>query len=96
MENLNSKSESKDEARADDAFYSRESEITQLESLIPEIREKIQDTKDMKEQAAQQTSEEVGFGSASSSSASPKPISTISVKRKADNGDAASPKKGKN
>ena len=33
-----------------DAFYSREREIAEIEALIPEIREKIADTKDMAEE----------------------------------------------
>ena len=37
-----------DPTKARDAFYTRENEIKQIESLIPEIREKIADTKDMK------------------------------------------------
>ena len=37
-----------DPAKARDAFYSREIEIKEIESLIPEIREKISDTQDMK------------------------------------------------
>ena len=33
-----------------DAFYTRESEIKQIESVIPEIEEKIKDTRDMEQQ----------------------------------------------
>ena len=33
-----------------DAFYSREREIDEIKGLIPEIREKITDTKDMQEE----------------------------------------------
>ncbi len=31
-------------------YRTRESEIAELEALVPDIREKIQDTKDMKQQ----------------------------------------------
>lgn len=33
-----------------DAFYTREKEIAEIESLIPEIKEKITDTKDMQQE----------------------------------------------
>ena len=36
-----------DPTKADDAFYSREREIEEIVALLPEIREKIQDTRDM-------------------------------------------------
>lgn len=91
MENLKNKTSSVDETKADDAFYTRETEITELESLIPEIEEKIQDTKDMQKQGKDQT--ENGFKNGELSSSSAKPISTISVKRKADGVEEASPKK---
>merc|ERR1712212_314641 len=92
IENLKNKKESKDESKADDAFYTRETEITELEALLPEIEEKIQDTKDMKEQSKESQAEEsTGFANGDNKAA--KPISTISVKRKAEGADNASPKK---
>merc|ERR1712212_1180281 len=92
IENLKNKKESKDESKADDAFYTREAEITELEALLPEIEEKIQDTKDMKEQSKESQAEEsTGFANGDNKAA--KPISTISVKRKAEGADNASPKK---
>ena len=36
-----------DPTKADDAFYSRDREIEEIVALLPEIREKIQDTRDM-------------------------------------------------
>merc|ERR1711909_2140 len=79
IKNLKEKTESPDVAKQSDAFYTREKEIAEIESLIPEIKEKITDTNEMKEQ--------IGFGSSSSngagsSSSGAKPISTISIKRK--------------
>merc|ERR1711872_704772 len=92
IENLKNKKESKDESKADDAFYTRETEITELEALLPEIEEKIQDTKDMKEQSKESQAEDsTGFANGDNKAA--KPISTISVKRKAEGTDNASPKK---
>merc|ERR1719283_146719 len=92
IENLKNKKESKDESKADDAFYTREIEMTELEALLPEIEEKIQDTKDMSEQSKESQAEEsTGFANGDNTAA--KPISTISVKRKAEGTDNASPKK---
>jgi len=48
IEKLKAKTESTNAAQTNDSFYSRENEIKEIESLIPDIRVKIADTKDMK------------------------------------------------
>eukprot|EP00092_Neocalanus_flemingeri_P013850 GFUD01014941.1.p1 GENE.GFUD01014941.1~~GFUD01014941.1.p1 ORF type:complete len:448 (-),score=143.95 GFUD01014941.1:108-1394(-) len=97
--NLKSKTESPDETKKDNIFHTREKEIAEIESLIPEIKEKITDTNEMKDESVRKVAEmkeQIGFGSSSSSGAgsssssstvkpiSAKPISSISIKRKAE------------
>ena len=68
IDNLINKTESVDEAKKDDAFYTREKEIKEIESLIPEIKEKITDTIEMKEESLRKIAEmkeQMGFGSSS-------------------------------
>lgn len=48
--NLKESKESQDQSKSKDAFYTREGEIKEIEGIIPEIREKIVDTKDMQEE----------------------------------------------
>lgn len=48
VDRLNSKTESTDPSKAKDLNYSRENEIKEIEALIPEVKEKIADTNDMK------------------------------------------------
>jgi len=102
IDNLKNKTESVDESKKDDAFYTREKEIAELESLIPEIKEKITDTNEMREESLRkiaEVKEQMGFGSGSSSSGagtsgvSAKPVSSISIKRKAETASAESEKK---
>ena len=69
IDNLKNKTESFDESKKDDVFYTREKEITEIESLIPEIREKITDTIEMKEENNRkiaEVKEQMGFGSSKS------------------------------
>ena len=47
VKNLKEKKESDNPSKKDDAFYTREREIDEIENLVPEIREKIADTRDM-------------------------------------------------
>merc|ERR1712113_187982 len=48
IDRLKSNTESADSSKSQDASYTREKEIKEIEALIPEINEKIVDTKDMK------------------------------------------------
>jgi hypothetical protein len=72
-------------------------EVTELKALVPEIEEKIKDTEDMKKEAENKKTAE---GSASSSGdafgsekvAEVKPVSSIAVKRKAEDEDSSSKK----
>ena len=69
IDNLKNKTESFDESKKDDVFYSREKEIAEIEALIPEIKEKIADTVEMKEENNRkiaEVKEQMGFGSSKS------------------------------
>ena len=66
IDNLKNKTESFDESKKDDVFYTREKEIAEIEALIPEIKEKITDTVEMKEENNRkmaEVKEQMGFGS---------------------------------
>ena len=72
-------------------------EVKELEALIPEIEEKINDTKDMKKEAENKKSEGVSSGgdafkSGSEKVAEVKPVSSIAVKRKAEDEESSSKK----
>merc|ERR1712142_747759 len=90
IKNLENETESPDESKKADAFYTREKEVIEIKALIPEIKEKITDTNEMKQESIKKVAEmkeQIGFGSSGSSngagsSETAKPISTISIKRK--------------
>merc|ERR1712115_362195 len=98
IENLKAKTESPDETKKDDSSHTREKEVTELEALIPEIKEKITDTNEMKAESIRKMKEAVGFTSgsgpsdASSSASSSKPISSIAIKRKGDDQESEAKK----
>jgi len=85
----------------------RMGKVVDIESLIPEIKEKITDTNEMKDESIKKVAEmkeQIGFESSSSSSSvgastsTAKLISTLSFKRKKDddkNDDANDTKKAK-
>lgn len=101
VENLKAEKESKDPAKKNDAFYTREGEIKELEGLIPEIREKIADTKDMKEETRKKLGdrrlmeEEIcsaqtvksSNGTANGEGSSSKTVSTLQVKKRKKSGE---------
>merc|ERR1711953_1288627 len=105
IDNLKNKTESFDESKKDDVFYSREKEIAEIEALIPEIQEKIADTVEMKEENNRkmaEVKEQMGFGSSSfgsdpgagsSGTSGAKPISSISIKRKTETSNTDPAKK---
>jgi len=96
IDNLKAGTESKDTSRTDDAFYTKEREIAELEKLLPEIQEKIQDTESMKKETIRKMKEDVGFTNGAGSSGEPaKPVSTIAVKKRklTDDETETSPKK---
>jgi len=69
-------------------------EVTELKALVPEIEEKINDTQDMKKEAENKKEETSASGDAFGSSkvAEVKPVSSIAVKRKAEEEDTSSKK----
>jgi len=67
-------------------------ELNELEALLPEIAEKISDTKDMKKEAASKPEEKKEFD-AKKSVGDDKPVSSIAVKRKVEDEAKVSPSK---
>ncbi|XP_040580178.1 protein HGV2 isoform X2 [Lepeophtheirus salmonis] len=94
VQKLESKSESQDPSKKDDAFYTREREIEEIKKLIPEIKEKIVDTRDMQEETKKKI-KEGGLGAFESSSPSnsdkDKPVTNITnlVKKRKKSGENA-------
>merc|ERR1719446_895083 len=72
-------------------------EVTELKALVPEIEEKIKDTEDMKKEAENKKTSEAATSSGgdafgSEKAAEVKPVSSIAVKRKAEDEDSSSKK----
>jgi len=93
--NLKAEKESPDDSKKDDSEHTREKEISELEALIPEIKEKITDTNEMKAENIRKMKEAVGFTNGSESSTSAtfvKPVASIAIKRKAEDKEGDSKK----
>jgi len=69
-------------------------EVTELKALVPEIEEKINDTKDMKKEAEAKKEGAASSGDSfgSSKAAEVKPVSNIAVKRKAEDEESSNKK----
>merc|ERR1711915_1168966 len=69
-------------------------EVTELKALVPEIEEKINDTKDMKKEAEAKKEGAASSGDTfgSSKAAEVKPVSNIAVKRKAEDEESSNKK----
>merc|ERR1711915_327417 len=77
---------SKEKDESDEA----KKEVTELKALVPEIEEKIKEAENMKPSEAVTSSSGDAFGS--DKAAEVKPVSSIAVKRKADDEDSSSKK----
>merc|ERR1739848_506441 len=67
-------------------------EIAELEALIPEIEEKIVDTKDMKKEASKQEDKSGEKGDVFGSSSTDKSTASIAIKRRSSGSESASKK----
>jgi len=100
IDNLKAKTESVDPSKKADAFYTREAEIKEIESLIPEIKEKITDTNDMKAEThkklveARLAGEEEIASKSDTSKVSTISTSLIKKRKKSESGDADEAKNG--
>ena len=61
--NLQTETASPDDSKKNDSSHSREKEVEELRALVPEIREKITDTNEMKDENVRKLKEAVGFTS---------------------------------
>ena len=77
-----------DPSKKQDAFYTREREIEEIEGIIPEIREKIADTKDMQEETIKKIGDKRLLEDAFAAAAA----KAVEQPAKAENGEASSSK----
>ena len=63
IENLKVEKESPNDSKKDDLEHTYEKEISELEALVPEIKEKITDTNEMKTKKLCKMKEAIGFTS---------------------------------
>merc|ERR1712039_610079 len=68
VKNLKEKKVSANPDKKEDAFYTPEKEVEEIESLIPEIREKITDTRDMQTETNKKSANGVGVKSTANGS----------------------------
>ena len=87
IENLKAGKESQDDLKKDDFEHTREKEISELEALVPEVKEKITDTNEMKTENIRKMKKAVCFTSGSELFTSVnfgKAVDSIAIKRKDD------------
>lgn len=86
----NSSEDKKEIGELEASIYKKE--IEELEALIPEIEEKIKDTKDMKQEAEAKPKEDEKSKVEVKATGDVKSVSTIAVKRKAEDDDSQNKK----